>query len=174
MSVYVVCLCTRTRTWAHSIDQLACRDAWQNDPIRGSQPPRDDRHVAELLPHAVRTYGSPTSTAAVGNHSACGHRASSNAHSLYSFPAGSAPFHADSPCSEAVESGRSGGARAINASHNFTQALALEDQMKSLKSDIDQVCSVAAHLLPTSWSMCPIVPYSTVLFLQGSQTWQTC
>ena len=124
-----------------------------DDRMRGIQLSGDARHAAELsFPQppleAVRFHASTTSTVAVNaHHSACYHHVPCTSDSAYYFPADSALQHSGSPGSVTVGSGLERGVSDINS--RFAEASVLEDQMKALKSDIDQVSGVSAQLLDT-------------------------
>jgi hypothetical protein len=131
--------------------------AWPDDRMRVVQLSGDARH------EAVRVHASTTSTVAINaHHSACYHNAPCTSDSAYYFPADSALHHSGSPCSVTVGSER--GASDINS--RFEEASVLEDQMKALKSDIDQVSGVSAQL-QLAWRMCGEKPArAACLFLQ--------
>ena len=139
-----------------------------DDRMRGVQLSGDARHAAELsfqqpLLEDARVHASTTSTVAVNAHrSACYHHAPCTSDStFYSL------HHSGSPCAVTVGSGLERGASDIHS--RFAEASVLEDQMKALKSDIDQVSgiTVSAQLLNTWRETCscgmPVPPTPLLL-----------
>jgi hypothetical protein len=122
-----------------------------DDRMRGIQLSGDARHAAGLSSpqpplEAVRVHASTTSTVAVNaHHSAFYHHVPCSSDSAYYFPADSALQHSGSPSSvTTVGSGLERGASDIHS--RFAEASVLEDQMKALKSDIDQVSGVSSSI----------------------------